>query len=237
MLKTVLLCAIIMSALFIGVAYAQDGNETSTEPTPTPYTAGSSAFSVQSINPAGNPLLFSTYNRTIVTLHFEPSQNSTLSVATSDPNFNRGGDASRLIFFANGISTYHLHFQVLYGGLVTDQTVTLTVESGDGKDQIINLVSSNIGFTLDVILVTSVLPKYPSADEIASASNSQTQQMLEEMNRENESRQALLTYVIYGLAAAVVVIVAVVVLVIRHQRHSDQRINEMNAQGVGRGKI
>jgi len=122
---------------------------------------------------------------------------------------------------------------VLYGEAV-NQTVTLTVQSGDGRSSTINLASVNNGFALDVTVATSIMPSYPSPEDIWQYGNSQQQQMIQNMTKDFEDQQAWARYAIIGTIASVIVISVIVVLVLRHQRHQDQILGRINKDGFGR---
>jgi signal transduction histidine kinase len=90
---------------------------------------------------------------------------------------------------------------------------------------------------LDVIIHTLVLPHYPTAEEQAAANNQQNQALLSQTIAYFDSQQ---TWIKVGLIAAIIVIVVVVVvlvLVLRHQRHTDNEINNQNSRGWGRGRM
>jgi len=194
---------------------------------------------IDSINPMGAPQRLFAYNRTTVNLVFASCLSCAVNV-TSDGDWTDSRDsAGQITFFPEELGEYELHFQVLYDRVV-NQTITLTVYGGDGVPQELNLVSVNRGFTLDIILTVLELPTYPSADEIADANNAANQQMYNRMQAQNEklliesntwSKTALV-----AVAIGLPVIAIVIFLIIRHQRHEDSRINDLNANGFGRGR-
>lgn len=240
MLKAVFFCLLVFSALFVGLASCQEPTPTPSPspsptptPTPTPYqNAIITPFSVQSINPAGVPLTFSTYNRTVVTLSYAVANNYTLSVFAYDPSHYENSGPETMNFIATGVATYILHFQVLYDSTL-NQTVTLTIQSGDGKETIVPIACVNDGFTLDVTVITSVLPRVPTAQELWDYGNSQQQQFIENQTKRYEASQFQDSIFRYAVVGSVIVIVILVALVLRHQRHQDQRIDTLNAYGFG----
>jgi hypothetical protein len=208
-------------------------------PSPSP-TANPTEFyvgvdQVQSINPNGSPLSFSPYNQTTVNLVYAECMNSSLDVSTSS-HWLENRDPNGITFFADTVGYYQLHYTVLYAQVV-NQSITLSIRSGDGTVTTLPIASVNRGFTLDVVINTLILPHYPTADEQAAANNQQNKALLSQTIDYFDSQQ---TWIKVGLIAAIIIIVVVVVvliLVLRHQRHTDNEINNSNARGWGRGRM
>jgi hypothetical protein len=211
-----------------------DANATAT-PTPAPSPTSSVVYvgadHVQSINPNGVPLQFSPYNQTVVTLVYAECMNSTVDISASNSDWNENRDSTKIYFFTSGIGTYELHYRVIYDRVV-NQSISLHVQSGDGTDTIFPIACVNNGFTLDVIIHTLVKPEFPSAADIANAQYAMQQKMLHDVTEGYKDQQTRTDIIIGGVVTAVVVISVLLFLILRHQRHTDLRINDRNAHGI-----
>lgn len=190
---------------------------------------------VQSINPFGNPIIIPAYNSTIVTLRFAEALTCAVNV-TSGGAWNDQRDSSGIItFYPRDVGIYELRFQVLYGQVV-NQSITLTVFSGDDTQFVMNLESINSGFTLDVVLNIQRLQEIPTAEEIAAAQNEMQRRLVEDMDS-RFSGQVVVSQVVAVAAIVIGCVLAVLVfMVIRHQRHRDMAITELRSGCGTRGK-
>ena len=218
-------------------------NSTSTNSTNTVDQSNSTYVDVnpdyiQNVNPAGAPLMRSAYNQTTMVLIFSSSVACAVN-ATGGHWTATQDSAGQIVFYPDELGVYDVHFQVLYNRMC-NQTVTLIVYSGDGQQQLDNLVMSNFGFTLDVTLTVSALPQIPTAEEIARAEDSYNRVLMFDLQAAYE--RALAEGNFWSKTALVVAVVGVVVLGIvlflndRHRRHQDITINNLNRNGFdGRG--
>ncbi len=207
-------------------------NTNSTQKTVYVYVNGAG---IQNINPDGVPLEFSSYNTTTALLLFAECLSCSLNVS-SNSRWHETRDSSGVItFYPDEVDTYELHYQVIYDRIV-NQTITLSIEGGDGLQQNLNLASVNSGFALDVILHVLVLPEYPSAMDIALAQDSLNRQLLYNVTRQNQAQDTTNHLIMGGTIAAVVILGILVCLLLRHQRHRDAQVNNLNANGFGGGK-
>ena len=205
-------------------------------PTPAPTAIYVDLDNVQSINPNGAPLTFSPYNQTIVNLVYAECMNSSLDVSAYSSNWYETRNPNGITFFANDVGSFMLHYRVLYSQVV-NQSITLSVKSGDGTVTTLPIASVNSGFTLDVTIYTLVQPHYPTAEEQAAANNQQNKALLGQTISYFDSQQAWMKTAIIGAVAGIIVVVIILILVLRHQRHTDYEINNQNAHGWGRGRM
>jgi hypothetical protein len=191
---------------------------------------------VESINPKGASLSFSPYNQTTVTLSFASCITSSLNVSSNLGNdWTESRASGYIIFYATGIDSYELHYEVLYNQIV-NQTITLAIQSGDGSVTNMPLSITNTGFTLDVNLNTKILPHIATAAEQAEANARQNQQLLTQDHNYILGQNAWMKDAIIALAIGVIVAFLVIFLILRDRRHRDLEINNLNNSNWGRGK-
>jgi len=203
---------------------------------------GELSSQIQSINPNGQPIMQPTFNYTIVSLVFANAVSC--GVNASGGHWTATQDsAGQITVYPDELGVYEVHFQVLYDRVV-NQTIMLYIYSGESNQpRTIPLQIYNSGFTLDLELTIDVLPSYPSASEIAEAQNAANQQMMNQMNSsyqeslaKSEDRSNTANIISVGAVAGVVICGVIILLVVRHQRHEDNRINNLNLNGFGRGR-
>jgi hypothetical protein len=211
----------------------QSPNATVT-PSPSPEYIIIGPDRIESINPKGNPLFFDSYNMTVIRLVYATCVNSTLDVSTSTNEWSETRDSVSITFYATGITTYLLHFEVTYDKVV-NQSVLLSIQKGDGKTDYFPLNSFNMGFTLDVALNVAVTPHFPTEIEIWNYGWGQVQQMLDSMVKQNDAEQTNLWTLGFITTGILVVVLVIVLIFWRHQRHRDAQVNALVSRGL-RGK-
>lgn len=228
--KILFLAILVCSFLFISSVKAEEpGGVSSYEPTITgeETTPAPTYTEVQSINPSGAPFFFPTYNETRVSIIYAEAVSYFVNVTSIDTHHYEMQSPTGMTAILNGLATYHLVFNVYYNQVV-NQSVTLTVLSGDGKETTLPIDSpNNMGFTLEVVIASSVEPHYPSPEEVWEYGSAQQQEMLWNMTQSFQQQQETATVVQYGTVAVVVIVVAIIVLVIRHIRRNDSRLNNL----------
>jgi len=216
-----------------------DPNATATptpNPTPTPTAIYVDLSNVQSINPNGAALTFSPYNQTIVSLVYAECMNSSLDVSAYNNNWYESRTSTGITFFANDVDTFTLHYRVLYGQVV-NQSITLSVRSGDNTVTTLPIASVNSGFTLDVVIHTLVLPHYPTVQEQEDARKQSDQALYDKTIAFFTGESAWMKMALIAAFIIIVVILVVVYWLWRNARHTDNEINNQNARGWGRGRM
>lgn len=217
--KLLFLLSLICCLALAGVVNAQDQNY---------YTNAD----IQNINPNGISMLFPTYNTTTVTLTYATSINYSLSVSSPSTEHYETSSPTGITFTAEGIDTYMLHFQVLYMTQI-NQSIALTVQSGNGQIINIPLNIANSGFTLDIIITTSNQPQFPSPADLWNYGNAQQAALITSMYTNFANLVRWSTTVLWIVVGAVFIIGLLIYLILRHQRFTDQRINNLNNRGLG----
>lgn len=197
-------------------------------PSPTPY----SSVGVESVNPNGQTLFFGTYNQTTIALTYASAVSYSVNVTSLDPNHFEYGRPIGMTATLNGVNTYVVRFQVLYDQVV-NQTITLSISSGDGKTTYLPLTSFNRGFTLDVTVTTSVLDHIASPQEIWDYGNGVQQEMIANQTKQFEAEQTLTRTILIVVGAVAAVCVVVVAIVVRWARRVDRRQIARKYQGYG----
>jgi hypothetical protein len=223
--KLMVLCLVVLvcSCLFISISKADVGGVDSYSPDIAPQeSANTSRFEgVQNINPAGSPLIFPAYNTTTVTLVYAESTNYTIQVSAMDMHHYETSSPSGIIFVAEGLDSYSLHYCILYDKVV-NQSLSLTVVSGDGQATMLPLACCNKGFSLDVVVVTSIQPHYPNPEDIWAYGTAEQQEMMLNITRRYEEQQQTDRIALYVLVGAVAIIAVTLVLTFRHFWKKDQ---------------
>jgi hypothetical protein len=243
MKKVLVLVFLVCSLMFIGSVKGavddgvdsyinQDGNETAI-PTPTPSPGYFNLSVVQSINPKGVPVSFPLYAPATIALTYAESQNYYVNFSSIDTQHTETQSATGMSVYLYGVSTYQFSFNVYYSGLV-NQTVTLTLSSGNSSFPMsFPLSICNKGFVLDVVIVTSQEPYYPSPQDIADATYNQQRALMEQMAKESRESQSWNNTVITVIAAAVTVIIVVLAVVVVWARRTDRRQISQKYKGYG----
>jgi hypothetical protein len=183
-------------------------------------TAGNTTYvyvgadQIQSINPNGAPLSFSTYNNTQVSLVFASALSC--GVNASGGHWTASQDsAGQIVIFPDEIGTYRINFQVLYNRVV-NQTISLTIYSGDSSPPtVINLAIINSGFTLDLDLNVMVLPHAATPQEMWDYGYGSFQNSIDSATEKMAEQQAatdLKTNITIAVAAVIAIVLVLVLL-------------------------
>jgi hypothetical protein len=242
--KALILCFLVCSLMFIGNVKALDDgvdsyinqDEFDAIPTPTPYPGYFNLSVVQSINPQGVPVTFPMFAPAIVTLNYAEAQNYFVNFSSYDTQHRESQSATSMSVELYGVGTYQFSFNVRYSQLV-NQTVTLLFTSGANNTFPMSFPISicNKGFVLDVVIVTSEEPHFPSADEIADATYNQQRELIESMSRETKDSQAFTNIAIAVISGIIVAVVVVLAVVVFWARRTDRRQISQQYRGLGYG--
>jgi hypothetical protein len=243
--KALVLVFLVCSLMFIGTVNAVDDgvdsyfnpDENSTAiPTPTPGSGFFNLSVVQSINPKGVPMSFPLFAPAEITLSYAEAQNYYVNFTSYDTSHSESQSPYGMSVSLFGVGTYMFSFNVYYSKLV-NQSVTLALKSGNSSFPIsISLSSCNQGFVLDVVIVTSQEPYFPTKDEIADATYNQQKALMENMSKNVRDSQAFTNIVIAVISAVVVVVVIVLAVVVIWARRTDRRQISQKYHGFGNGR-
>ncbi len=187
---------------------------------------------VQNINPSGVPFVFPTFNSTTVTLSYAQSTNYTLTVSSIDLNHYETSSPLGITFVCTGIATYQLHFQILYG-IVVNQSITLNVISGNGQTFSIPIACNNQGFTLDVIISSSVMPNYPTPEEVWTFGAGEVAEMVANTSRNYENQLMWADIRLNVTLGGVVVSIACIAIMFAHLLREKVRLTRLETYGYG----
>lgn len=240
-----LFCLVLVSSLlFVGGCFGADDGVSSyiTDiPSSSNNASGSGMLpivsepGIENINPNGAPLIFPCYNATSVTLTYAESVNYTLTVSSQSPRHHETSSPRGITFVAEGVDTFVLHYRVLYNNVV-NQSITLTVISGNGQTTSIPLVCVNRGFVLDVIISTGVLPVFPSAEDIWNYGFVQQEEMLAGMQKDFLNQQSVATVIQAVIIGVMLVVIAVIYILFRHVRRQDRRLYRWEIRHRAKGE-
>jgi hypothetical protein len=239
--KVLVLVFLVCSLMFVGsVSAADDGvdsyfnpdGDSDAIPTSTPSPGFFNLSVVQSINPKGVPISFPLYAPAEITLSYAEAQNYYVNFTSYDTSHSESQSPYGMSVSLFGVGTYMFSFNVYYSQLV-NQSVTLTLSSGNSSFPMsIPISICNMGFVLDVVIVTSQEPYYPSAQDIWNYGNGQQQQLIDTVTQSfNEQQAQTNTFIIIG-GVAVGVIAVVVVLLYRRSRQHDHIMDNMGNFGI-----
>lgn len=239
--KALVLVFLVCSLMFVGsVSAADDGvdyyinqdEDSDAIPTPTPSAGFFNLSVVQSINPNGVPISFPLYAPATVMLTYAEAQNYYVNFTNLESQHNEAQSPTSMSVFLYGVGTYQFSFNVHYTQLV-NQSITLTLTSGNSSFPMnIPLSICNRGFVLDVVIVTSQEPSYPSAQDLWEYGNGQQQQLIDRVTTSfNEQQAQTNTLLIIG-GVVVGVIAVVVVLLYRRSRQHDHVMDNLGNFGI-----
>lgn len=230
MKKTVLiLITLILGCLFTSQVKADDieGGVSSYSPTITPQEGESASSNVtqitgiQNINPFGSPLVFSSYNVTQVTLVYSEAFKYGVEANSVDIRHYETQSPSRMTATLSGVASYALSFYVGYESMV-NQTVTLTITSGDSQVTTLPLEVYNEGFRFDIIVITSIQPHYPEPKDVWEYGSAEQQELLWNITQRYEEQQRTDKLILYVIGGVVAVLAVTLVLTFRHFRKKDE---------------
>lgn len=242
--KVLVLVFLVASLMFVGVVQgADDGVDSYIDQnedeypvaTPTPSPGFVNLSVVQNINPEGVPFTVPLFAPATVTLTYAEAQNYFVNFSSYDTSHAESQCATSMTVSLYGVGTYQFSFNVHYSQLV-NQTVTLLLSSGNTTFPMSFPISiCNRGFVLDVIIITSQEPYFPSADEIADATYNQQRKLIENMSQDVKDSQMFTNLIITVISAVVVVVVVVLAVVVIWARRTDRRQIGLQYRGFGHG--
>jgi hypothetical protein len=150
-------------------------------PTPTPPRGSNDELPVDEIPPAvlyvaEQPIMIPLYTFAVVTVTFEKTPVHAWNVSksySSSTNENYDDSSGYAIFTLStgSVDVFTLRLEAAYPTLVSQTVVIRGFGNGTASNAIICPITMNAtGFVLDITILTSEAPHYPTAEDVASAS-------------------------------------------------------------------
>jgi hypothetical protein len=166
------------------------------------------------------------------------TQNYTVSVNTYGLSLHHETSSPTSIAFdTSAVDTYRIHISVRYG-IWVNQTVTISIAENATAAKLISFDMNSQGFDIDMLIVTSQAPSYPTADQIADNLWNRWQNVLNELQTSNQNlvnnllgsyaMNAGFSFVAFGLSMALLI---VVIYLARRQARFDHFVSGGNPQG------
>jgi hypothetical protein len=204
-------------------------------PTPTPTATPSSSSSSDEAMPIWQISLpsYPLWTPVDVVVDYAYTQNYTISVNTYGQSLHQEiSSPTSISFTTSAIDTYTIHISVRYMVWV-NQTVSVSIEQNSTADQVISVNMNSMGFNIDMMIITSQAPSYPTADQIADATWSKWQSALTELKSSNQNliNSLLGSYAIdagfsfFAFGVSIVLIITVIYLA-RKQAKTDNFVKE-----------
>ena len=207
-------------------------------PTPTPSSTNETynmmAVPIWHISLPSFPLLTPVH----LVVSYAYTQNYTVSVNTYGLSLHHETSSPTSIAFdTSAVDTYRIHVSVRYG-IWVNQTVTISIAENATAAKLISFDMNSQGFDIDMLIVTSQAPSYPTADQIADNLWYRWQNVLNELQASNQNlvnsllgsyaMNAGFSLVAFGLSMALLI---VVIYLARRQARFDHFVSGGNPQG------
>ena len=203
-------------------------------PTPTNETYDAMAVPIWHISLPSFPLWTPVH----LVVSYAYTQNYTVSVNTYGLSLHHETSSPTSIAFdTSAVDTYSIHVSVRYG-IWVNQTVTISIAENATAAKLISFDMNSQGFDVDMLIVTSQAPSYPTADQIANNLWNRWQNVLNELQGSNQNlvnsllgsyaMNAGFSFVAFGLSMALLI---VVIYLARRQARFDHFVSGGNPQG------